>query len=378
MEKVLFFSSYNISNGRLNYDGVTKKINLEIKTFRDFGCTVDYIVQNNGIIYLQKESGEQRIIIKSSGRYYKDFERVYSKLIEMAPELSYDVLYMRFEGATYRMKRFLKFLRENNPNIKIFAEMPTYHTLWEPGTKFTGKIRFIARHILNNIFSTEFDKIITFDNRNFLYHRPTLRIENFADVNKLPLRENKEINGDIHLVAIAQLTPSHGFDRVIKGLGEYYKDYHKHKVRNVYLHIIGDGYVKKEWENLTTHLGLNDYIIFEGSKSTDEITSYINQSQLAIACLAIFRKNCLKASELKIREYCARGIPFIYSSNEPILDGQNWCLKVPHDESPININQIIEFIESQNYNEVSLQMRNFALEYCTPESQLKKVINEMR
>ena len=296
----------------------------------------------------------------------------------MAPELRYDVLYMRFEGATYKMKMFLKSLRKNNPHIKIFAEMPTYHTKWEPGSTFTGKIRFIVRHILNNIFSTEFDKIITFDNRNFIYHRPTLKIENFADVKALPLRKDTYINDDIHLIAIARLTPSHGFDRVIIGLSEYYKDHPQHKVRKVYLHIIGDGHVKKMWEDLTTRLGLNNYVIFEGSKGTEEITQYVNRSQLAIACLAIFRKNCLKASELKIREYCARGLPFIYSSEEPILVGKRWCLKVPHNESPININRIIEFIELQNYNEVSLQMRNFALEYCTPESQLIKVINEMK
>jgi hypothetical protein len=47
---------------------------------------------------------------------------------------------------------------------------------------------------------------------------------------------------------------------------------------------------------------------------------------------------------LKNREYAIRGIPFIYSEMDSDFDHQPYVMKAPADESPIDIQQIIDFM----------------------------------
>ena len=49
---------------------------------------------------------------------------------------------------------------------------------------------------------------------------------------------------------------------------------------------------------------------------------------------------------LKNREYATRGIPFIYSEQDSDFDQQPYVLKAPADESPVDIQQIIDFMAS--------------------------------
>lgn len=370
---LLFISSLDITGDRSKTNGVTKKILLEISSFEHLGFNVDYIFSKDHIAYFQNYKREEFVICKTKGRYYKDIDSIVKIIPNIIHDKDYDYVYLRYEGMSPQLVKFMNWLKRKSKNkqIRINAELPTFQSRWEPGTNLKGKINFLLRKLVNNMLSYPIDKIITFDDQDKIFGRPTIKIENFADVFNIPIKKEYQSSEDIHMVGIAQMTPSHGFDRVIKGLKIYYDS---KPVKKVFFHIIGNGEIKSKWENLVEDYKLQQYVTFEGTKTSDEIKSYIDRCHIAIGSLAFFRKHTVKGSELKIREYCARGIPFVYSACEPILEGKKWCLKVPFDESPIDIKSILDFIDTINYKTTIPEIRQFAEQFCTPEYQLIKTL----
>jgi hypothetical protein len=78
----------------------------------------------------------------------------------------------------------------------------------------------------------------------------------------------------------------------------------------------------------------------------DELTEVFNQCQFAIGSLGRHRSGITVIKTLKNREYATRGIPFIYSEQDSDFDQQPYVLKAPADDSPINIRQVIDFVEN--------------------------------
>ena len=89
---------------------------------------------------------------------------------------------------------------------------------------------------------------------------------------------------------------------------------------------------------------MQDKIIFHGQLFGDELTNVFNQCQFAIGSLGRHRSGITVIKTLKNREYATRGIPFIYSEQDSDFDHQPYVLKAPADESPIDIQQIIDFM----------------------------------
>lgn len=367
---ILFISSLDISGNRKESDGVTKKILLQIRTFTELGYNVDYIYRLDSKAYLQHE-GESIFLTNHNGVHYKTMTNVYRSLIKISRILHYDLVYIRYEGNNIPMWRFLSKIKNDNPETKIIAELPTFMKRWEPGTNLRGKIAFILHKIKDNLYRLPMDYIVTFDNHKKLFGYPTIQIENFADVEALPLKKNSEEKGEFHILALAQMTPSHGFDRIIQGLYAYYQ---RNQNVSVILHLVGDGTILNQWQELTNRLSLERHVIFHGAMHGTELDQLFNKCNIGAASLAIFRKGCSKASELKIREYTSRGLPFFYSAEEPQIKDQKFCLKVPHNETPIDIKSIIDFYDSINWEKEKYIMRNFAELNLSCQSQIKNIL----
>ncbi len=368
--KLFYLSSVDISGNNTVSDGVIKKIMLEIRTMNELGFEVSYIFRKDGVYYLF-ESGHVTKILDSTGTWRYDLIKLSKLLRNLIKWQNYSRFYFRFEGTNMSLHRLLSHIHKHSPQCEIMAEIPTMAKKWEPGTPWSGIAKFFIKKINNQIFSSNIDRIITFDENKRIFGRPCINIENFADVESLPVRAFKPRDIKFHILGVAMMTPSHGFDRVIRGIKKYYLNGGDKKI---IFHIVGRGPAQEPLQQLTQKLAIEDSIVFEGVKATDEISSLVNICHVAVGALAIFRKRCAKASELKIREYCARAIPFIYSAYEPMLDDCDWCLKVPNDESEVDIQDVIEFAEKVNHTiDFDKSMRDFAIENCTCRAQLKKI-----
>jgi hypothetical protein len=92
--------------------------------------------------------------------------------------------------------------------------------------------------------------------------------------------------------------------------------------------------------------GLEQYVIFHGKLFGEELDKVFNQCVFAIGSLARHRSGITHIKTLKNREYACRGIPFVYSECDSDFDHQPYVLKVPADESPIDIQKVVDFIDS--------------------------------
>jgi hypothetical protein len=90
--------------------------------------------------------------------------------------------------------------------------------------------------------------------------------------------------------------------------------------------------------------------------------------------LARHRSGITNIKTLKNREYATRGIPFIYSEQDSDFDAQPYVLKAPADESPIALQQIIDFMESFTMEPSEIRQSVVHLSW---KKQMLKVIDEL-
>ena len=117
---------------------------------------------------------------------------------------------------------------------------------------------------------------------------------------------------------------------------------------------------------------IHDRVIFHGQLFGDALTDVFNQCQFAIGSLGRHRSGITVIKTLKNREYATRGIPFIYSEQDSDFDHQPYVIKAPADESPIDIQQIIDFM---NHFHIKPEEIRKTVEHLTWKGQMQHVID---
>lgn len=368
--KCLFIANYIVYKDNAN--GVAKKIKDQILSLRNMGVEVDYVFVKDGIVYFN-EDGHCHQICQQGDSFHKYWDVMLTKLPKFINK-KYDLLYMRMDYISSKMLQFLKYCKININ--KRCLEIPTFQHKPEPGARLTTVAAFYFRKVYHRRLHKYIDRIVTFSDDEFIYKIPTIRIENCISNVDVKVYDYSPRPNELNLIGVAMMTPSHGFDRVIRGISEYYKNGGKD---NIKFYVVGDGNVKGQWQKNAEELNVADHVVFTGKKDGEDLNELFSKSNIAVASLAIFRKKCNKCSELKIREYFLRGIPFIYSANEPSIEKYNeiFCKKVEHNESPIDISDVIEFAHIINYGEVSPAMHSYAINNFRWEQQFQKIIDEL-
>ena len=76
---------------------------------------------------------------------------------------------------------------------------------------------------------------------------------------------------------------------------------------------------------------------------------------------------------MKNREYATRGIPFIYSEQDSDFDNQPYVIKAQPDESPIDVQQILDFIDHHQFKPEDIRK---TVEKLSWKNQMQIVIDE--
>lgn len=372
MKNILFFSFNEI----LASNGISKKIGYQCKA----------LSQNDNNVYLMytKKIGSNFVlyindtkILESNNKLLWSFKLLPFKkeIMDYIEKNNIEYVYVRYtQFASFSVCRLFKEFKKNNLHVAL--EIPSYpydnefrtlrqktYLLWE---------RFWRRRLSKYI-----DIIITFSNYKNIWGCNTLKIKNAIDFSNVKVRtENKIINKKIEIIAVAGLAFWHGFDRIIEGLNIYYSK-NKDIETKVHLNIVGVGYIDvyNSLINLVNKYNLNDYVTFSGEKFGDELDSMFENSDIAIGCLGCHRKNIKEISSLKNVEYAARGIPFIYSEINPDFDKQIYVKKEKPDESPIDIEDLIEW--RKNLSIQPLEIRNSIIKNLSWEKQMNTVLNQL-
>ena len=289
-----------------------------------------------------------------------------------------DLVYMRNIPPTYAHSKTKKMLQE--AGAKICIEIPSYpgNEINLSSRKFYFKLVSIAYKLFSTPSYTNLYALIG-EHADTYQGVAAINIENGLDVETIPLKNGfSDHPGEIHLLIVAVVQYWHGYDRLIKGIDNYIRNIGDVKIM---LHICGschDGSLDSLLQFAREH-GFSDNVIFHGYQSGKDLDSIFDKCDVAIGSLGLHRSKIIIDTTLKLPEYTARGIPFIYctTSNNVKPDGK-YYLRIPDDETDVDIQALVKFFHSINKKTVITEMREYAENNIQWSVQLTKVKNKIK
>lgn len=355
-----------------------------INAFEKNEYNVSYTILANGKIVLC--SADKKTVIGSYketklGKIYAKNIGVYKAIVKYCTSANkhFNLCYVRMMPATNAFCNMFKSL--NRLSNKVVVEIPSYPIAEEMDSDKRIYRKVVSKYFLHNInkLSSYVNLYLVIGDKCSSYNGVrAINISNGIDLNEIPLRTHSYSGNMIHILALAKMARWHGYDRLIEGLKNYIS---KHSNPNIIVHFVGndgDGSLLK-WKQMTSLYGLDNNIIFEGSLYGAKLDKMFDLCDIAVASLGMHRKNAFTTSELKIREYCARGIPFIYSAEDVDLKSScTFCRKVPLDDSAIDFDIIIDlFSYAKNNPNIIQEMRNYCHSFLSWDKVIERVLNSI-
>jgi len=303
-------------------------------------------------------------------------------LFDIYRKISFDICYFdfiyirRLFPINYSFIKLLKLIKKKNVKCKIIYEIPTYPYDQEHKTISSKVVLFIDK-IFRVKLKKYIDRIVTVSNDDIIFGIPTIKIRNGIRCGDIQIRTPEISDENLHLILVAQFSTWHGYDRIIRGLNDFYKE--KEIAKKVYAHFVGNGPEMDHYNILVKQYNLSGYVIFYGPLFGEKLTEVFKKTDIAVCSLGCHRKGIYLTSELKSREYLARGMPMVSSTKIDILPLDfKFCLYVPEDDSPVNIQLIIDYyqnlIKEQTVYEMVREIRTFAEENCDISKTMQPVI----
>jgi len=363
--------------GLREFSGISRKILCQIDALERCGivmtfCYVD--IDEDGV---QKRVCSGSVIDDFGNGFVSKFGKwlSFDNLTEYIIDNDIKLVYVRsfYNTNPLLLRMFVKIRRKG---VKVVMEYPTYpYDIETKKEHYRYKPIFFLNRIFRRFLKNRIDRIITFTNLPYIDGVRTINISNAIDFRGVKVLDYKE-HGDIfNLLGVAEVHFWHGYDRVVAGMAEYYKD--PANKREVHFHVVGNGaeedlaYLK----DYTLRSGMERFVHFHGNKNLDELNEFFDIADFGIASLARHRTGITYIKTLKNREYAARGVPFIYSEIDEDFEMMPYVMKAPANETPVVISEIIRFRESLNMTPE--EIRESIIGRLSWDIQMKKVVDEL-
>lgn len=362
--------------------GIYNKIIGQIEALKKCNYKIDLCYTENDTIIIQDTFDYQTILCEKVPKKRQRSSKANQLLKFVAGYLagkSYDVAYIRSGALSYYSLFFFSLIKRY---IKlILIEFPTYPYSFEMLSNASRmglieKTRLFRRVLIDMVvrwvIRAYVDYIVLTIPKNSLWGIPVISIENAINIESVSLRNKPEPLEKIRLFAATHIATWQGLDRVVYGLHEYEK---RARPSNIVIKIAGGGPQKGFLTDLIKKLHLEDKIIFCGPLKGKLLDELFDEADIAIGSLGRHRQKTNLCSTLKVKEYCGKGVPFIYSNDEPTLTGNEpFALKLAADESPVDFNKVVEFVyETRRDPKIPYKMRKFAEDHYDWTVQMKKI-----
>jgi hypothetical protein len=385
MTTILFVSRYY--TGALK-NSLSRKFAGQIRAARELGMDVWHFEVDERGIYLCHDRDRIRLRdvdhVQTSGamnsaKLYGDLYTGAVSALSIIPKI--DIAYFRRGLASLAYFGALRAFHYRR--IKIVMEVPTHPRLGEIRSQrsLLRRALLIADACLQRVYAAgkvDLFVVIGHSVADRLAGRTAVNAVNGIDCRNLPTRHVREPDGSIHLLALASMARWQGYDRLIRGLEAYYFNGGN---TPVHVHLVGDEADGSlgEWRELAVSLSLANFIHIEGALYDAALDRLFDECDLGVASLALHRTGRQATSTLKVCEYMARGIPFVYATPEIAVPPDfPYALKVAAGEEPLDIYQIVRFAQSLCTDEQVVQsMRTFARDTMTWEAQLGRVLSHL-
>lgn len=378
MKKILYVMRYPLEEEF----SIKNKLDGQLKALVNMGHQVRYIAFDHNYDYLvNANSGEKTKILKNYNinpdlyLHTKAYWDIYkSSLISIRKE-NYDIIYIRSNPFS---SSAVKMCREGKRNrAKVIIEIPSFPP---NGEKTISLLRWIYGAYSHRC-GKDVEKYVDLyavngEHVDFYHGIPAINFDNGVEIELIPLRKEREPAYPLHLIGVASMRDWHGYDRIIRGIANLSKETREKIVLDLVGNDSGDGSLDR-WKKLVDELSLNKQVIFHGYKTGKDLDDLFEKADCGICSLGLYRAGYYNICILKLREYAARGLPFIYACNDPgIMDNPPFCIRFSNDDTSINVENVISFVNALKKQGVTPQMiRNYAEKYMTWESQFNKIFS---
>jgi hypothetical protein len=380
--KILFLTFHGFDPA----SGISKKMLAQIKGLRQNGhevhvCSYD----RNAEGHMCRFVDDQVIRDYGRGKRAAIVQRLdYSCVLDYCVSQKIELIYVRsYMNATPWLVKLFKRLRK--AGVRSVMEVPTYPYDQEfIGYDWNQRMRLFIDQRFRHQLAAQMEAIVTFSDEDTIFGQRTIRISNGVDLDSIPLvaHPTPQPSNEVHLIAVAEVHTWHGFDRLIHGLGEYYRKYAGQPPRKVVFHIVGDVWPEEmngsqRSPGFTPYIkeyGIEEQVVFHGKLFGKELDQVFNLCTFAVGSLGRHRSGITVIKTLKNREYASRGLPFIYSEQDSDFDHQPYVLKAPADESAIDIERLLSFLDGQ---QMTPQQIRQTVEHLSWQRQMQRVVEEL-
>ncbi len=384
MKKLLFIAFNNFSN--LHF-GPTAKVLSQCRAFEKLGYDVELIGRIGSDTAIIKNTQDYKVVyghkvLISDVRARNLIDKKYQikDIKKYVKNRRYDACYIRYDFSDRDFISLLRLLK--GCCQKIILELPTFPYDEENKYGIKSKLRMVVDKKYRTQLHNYLDTIVTFyGNHEKIFGVPAKTVPNGFDFSRMELVSEKLPEDSIHIVAVSAMREWHGYERFIEGLNNYYSA-EKENRKNFILHLVGNGREYGKYKSLVEKYQLEKHIVMEGSMFGEKLDALYEKCALGIDSLARHRSGIDVLSSLKSREYGAKGIPLINSCKIDIIeDDFPYLLRVPADESPIDIEAVAEFYDKcyncgKSRSELGKEIRSYIERKSSMEYVMSQVAEE--
>lgn len=362
MKKAIYLNLQRIDR----YSGYQKKIKSQIEAFKKNGVEIELIDQKS-----LKEQDFKKTIFSTYKRRKQILKYCEKRIHEIKPDFMY-VRYPCGDPCYYNfVKKYGKMIISEHQTIEpleLKTEGKKFKLLLEKyyGKKILKKIKAIVA--------------VTEEVGNYQLKRSGKDLQLYVLGNGIDpdtieySKKHPEFTNALNLLIVANINIWHGIDRVIKGIAEYKGDI------KVTFHIVGGGQLIGELMGLAKDLNVTEQVVFHGPLKGQELENIYDICHVGISSLGIHRIGLKEGAVLKSREYCAKGMPFVYSFKDPdFTENNEFSLRFKQNEEGINVNRIVNFYKALGQNSgYKKVIRSFVVDNLTWERKIKSFIKFLK
>jgi hypothetical protein len=286
---------------------------------------------------------------------YFRVKHIHQQVLDQISHESFDILFIRhFGNSGLYFKLLNKYAKKtilympSNPVSEGFQERKAN----ESNSLISGIFKwfeyflfiYISHYYLYKVIFPKLKAIVAYTPEfcNILNHKSgnksrMIYNRDGIDANRVPIRKlnyvNKEVYRLIFLKGSAVKQPWAGLDRLIKSIMAC-------KGINFHLYICGN-VIDKENYNY-------DFITLTGTLSGNELDDLIDNVDIGVSNLANYLIGFNETTNMKSREYFARGLPFIQANKMPDIDNydvKKYYLNIDNNDSLIDMFKVKDFID---------------------------------
>lgn len=352
--------------------GVARKIDAQVAALTDALGPVEtwflrgLTVERNGVAAFRQRPGRfARQRLHALG--------FYAAIAKSAPDADY--IYVRHQRTTPALLTLLAALRRARPNRPIFVEVPTWPYESEqltPRDRLLGQVDRLTRGRLRRYV----DRIVTFSEAEAIFGIPTIRTDNGVRTEDLPVVAAATPGGPVTLVGVANLGRRHAYDRVIDGIADYRAGGGAREVR---FDIIGTGSEEPLLRARVAERGVGDLVRFLGPLSGAALSEALARCQVGVSGLGMHRIGA-DTSDIKSREYCARGLPFVIANTDRDFGPDfPFAFHAPMTEAAVDVAAVLAFVDDLAVTrpDYPAEMRAFADARLTWTAKMAPVVSTL-